>query len=367
VSARKKARVAVAMSGGVDSSVAAALLIEQGYDVFGLTMKLVDLPPEYCRSESLRSCCGSAASNDAWRVALALGIPHYMADMRVPFERLVIDDFRSEYGKGRTPNPCIRCNRFIKFDLLLERAREIGADLIATGHYARVERDGRSGPFLLKKGRDAAKDQSYFLYAMGQKELSRTLLPVGGLEKKSVRRLAATLKLPVADKPESQEICFVPDDDYPRFLRGGNAGVLRPGPIVDQEGRVLGKHRGIAHFTIGQRRGLGIAASRPLYVLSVDAASDTVVVGTEESLAGRGLMASDVTLVSGGQLEASVRARVKIRSRHAEAMATIRPCEGSKVAVEFDSPQRAVAPGQAAVFYRRNTVLGGGTIDSVVR
>ncbi len=366
MSAGKSPLVAVAMSGGVDSSVAAALLLKKGYEVVGLTMKLVDLPPEYCRSEDLRSCCGSAASNDAWKVARALGIPHYVADMRGPFERLVIDDFRSEYGKGRTPNPCVRCNRFIKFDLLLERARALGAEFIATGHYARIERDPGSDLFLLKKGKDASKDQSYFLYAMGQRELARTLLPVGGLEKRAVRRLASALMLPVADKPESQEICFVPDNDYARFLRKENELLSCPGPIVDREGRELGRHPGIIHFTVGQRRGLGIAASRPLYVLAVDAASNRVVVGPGEFLDGRGLAASGVTLVSGERLEKPFRARVKIRSRHAAAAATVRPSGESGAEVFFDAPQRAVAPGQAAVFYRRSTVLGGGTIDAVL-
>jgi len=203
------------MSGGVDSSVAAALLVKAGYDVTGVTMRLVDLPPEFCRSEGLRSCCGRLAVDDAHRVAVALGIPHFVADMRLPFEQKVVADFCGEYGRGRTPNPCIRCNRFIKFGLLIKKARAIGAGFIATGHYARIERDSRTGLFLLKKGKDAAKDQSYFLYSLTQKELARTLMPIGLFTKVEVRRMAKKMGLPVAEKPESQEICFVPDDDYP--------------------------------------------------------------------------------------------------------------------------------------------------------
>ena len=359
----KKRKVVVAMSGGVDSSVAAALLVEAGFDVTGVTMKLVDLPPEFCRSEGLRSCCGRLAVEDANRVALALGIPHFVADMRVPFEQMVVANFCREYELGRTPNPCIRCNRYIKFGLLLKKARAIGADLIATGHYARIERDRRTGLFLLKKGRDAKKDQSYFLYPMTQKELARTLLPIGGFKKAEVRQTAKGMGLPVAEKPESQEICFVPEDDYPRFLKMRIPGSFRPGPIMDLNGRVIGKHGGTGHFTIGQRRGLGIASQRPLYVIAIDPASNTVVAGPDEALRRTSLVASGVTLVSGGRLEGPVRARVKIRYKHAEEKAIITPRGKSGARIDFEKAQRAITPGQAVVFYSRSTVLGGATIE----
>jgi len=366
VKAAKKT-VVVAMSGGVDSSVAAALLKESGHEVIGVTMKLVDLPPDICRREGLRSCCGRDAVQDAHRVALALGIPHYVADLRAPFATAVIEDFCGEYRRGRTPNPCIRCNRFVKFGLLIDRARAIGADFIATGHYARVERDRRRPLMLLRKGTHAAKDQSYFLYGMTQRELALVQMPVGGLSKTEVRRKARALGLPVADKSESQEICFVPDDDYPGFLKSRIPEAFEPGPIVGLDGKVLGRHPGIGHFTVGQRRGLGISAAGPLYVVAIDAASRTIVAGPDEALFAKSLIVTDAALVSGAALAAPFRARVKIRSRHREEPARVVPLGATEVRVEFDVPQRAAAPGQAAVFYSRDTVLGGGTIESVIR
>jgi tRNA-specific 2-thiouridylase len=282
--------------------------------------------------------------------------------MRVPFEKLVVADFCREYGRGRTPNPCVLCNRLIKFDLLLGKARELGADLLATGHYARIGRNARRGEYLLKKGLDAAKDQSYFLYSMTQDQLARVLLPLGGRTKTEVRRLAKRLGLVVADKSESQEICFVPDDDYPGFLKGRIPEAFRPGPIVDMDGRVIGKHDGTAHFTIGQRRGMGVAASKRLYVVSVDAASNTVVAGPDEALRSSKLFASGVSYVFGVRPDGPFKARVKIRYRHREAEALVTPVGAAGAQVAFSVPQRAVAPGQTVVFYRRSTVLGGGTI-----
>jgi len=352
------------MSGGVDSSVAAALLVRAGFDVTGVTIRLFDPPAEFCRSEGLRSCCGRLAIEDANRVAVALRIPHFVADMRIPFEQDVIMNFCEEYKLGRTPNPCIRCNRFIKFGLLLKKARAIGSAFIATGHYARIERDPRTGLLLLKKGKDATKDQSYFLYQMTQKELARTMMPIGQFKKDEVRRMAKRMGLPVAEKPGSQEICFVPDDDYPGFLKARIPGAFQPGPIVDLRGRVIGEHGGIGHFTIGQRRGLGIASRRPLYVVSIEAVSNTIVAGSDEALRGKSLMVSGVTFVSGRKLEGAIRARVKIRYKHEGGKAVITPHGKSGARIDFEKAQRAITPGQAVVFYSRNTVLGGATIES---
>jgi len=359
---RKK--VAVAMSGGVDSSVAAALLLDAGWDVFGLTMRLVRLPAEACLSDKLRSCCGVRAAEDAARVAAALGIPHLLVDFQAAFGRRVIAPFIREYARGRTPNPCILCNRSIKFDLLLEYARKLGADALATGHYARVSRDGPRGEWRLLKGRDRVKDQSYFLYATTQARLARTLMPVGDLTKREVREKARALGLPTADKTESQEICFVPDDNYAAFLQSRRPGAFRPGPIADLEGRTLGQHAGLPGFTIGQRRGLGLAGTRPLYVVGLDPATNTVVAGPDEALSQRSLLAAGVRYISRRPPGGSFRAGVRIRYRHPEAAATVIPLPGRHARVEFDSPQRAVAPGQAVVFYDGEAVLGGGVIEA---
>jgi tRNA-specific 2-thiouridylase len=356
-------KVVVAMSGGVDSSVAAALLQEQGHEVIGITMNLFSLPKEVCRSENLKSCCGWQAQEDANRVAIELGIPHYVVDFRREFERTVVMDFSREYGRGRTPNPCIRCNQFIKFDLLLERANKLGADQIATGHYAQAEFDPATGRHLLKKGKDKDKDQSYFLYTLTQAQLAKTLFPLGGLTKKDVRTIAAKYALPVAQKEESQEICFIPDRDYPKFLRERIPQAFRPGPILDLQNRVIGKHEGIIHFTVGQRKGMGIAAPHPLYVLSIDAEKNAIVVGKNEDLYRSRLEASAVNFISIEKLDEPKPVQVKIRYKHAEARATISPQDRWGVRVDFEKPQRAITSGQAVVFYDGDTVVGGGIID----
>ncbi len=355
-------RIVTAMSGGVDSSVAAALLKEQGLDVIGLTMNLFALPRASCVSDELRSCCGAAARRDAGRVAAILGIPFSVADFRRTFEREVIENFVAEYERGRTPNPCLRCNRGVKFGPLLRRAARLGAERIATGHYARVDFDQKSGRWRLHRAVDEAKDQSYFLYGLSQQDLARTVFPLGGLRKTEVRKIAGRLGLPVAEKPESQEICFVPDDDYPAFLRRRIPEAFRPGKIVDREGRTIGRHEGFLNFTVGQRKGMGIAAAHPLYVVSLDADTNTVVAGPNEALFRSRLIVTDVNWVAIPGIAAPRRAGVKIRSRHEGAPATLRPGEKGAVIVEFDEPQRAITPGQAAVFYEGDVVLGGGTI-----
>lgn len=360
-------RVVVAMSGGVDSSVAAMLLKEKGYEVIGVTMNLFSLPKEACRDRNLRSCCGWRAVEDAHQVAIILGIEHFVVDFRQEFESHVIQNFCKEYLGGRTPNPCIRCNQFIKFQVLLEKAKEIGADFIATGHHARIERDRASGRYVLKKGKDREKDQSYFLYTLNKDELSQTLMPIGYLTKREVRKFARKYQLPVAEKPESQEICFVPDKDYARFLRERFPAAEKPGPILDTNGCVIGEHPGIIHFTVGQRRGIRIASPRPLYVLSIDHEKNAIVVGTYEKLYKKILLASEVNIISGDKVELPLQVSVKIRYKHTEAQALLKLVDSQRACVEFEKPQRAITPGQAAVFYVGDVVLGGGIIERAIR
>ncbi len=343
--------VAVAMSGGVDSSVAAALLREQGCKVIGVTMNVWQ---DGAGSERSGGCCGAGAIEDARRVAHRLGIPHYVLDFRELFREHVMEDFYREYRRGRTPNPCIRCNRHIKFDALMRKAESFGAGRLATGHYARIEEEG--GRWLLKKGMDARKDQSYFLYTLTQEQLARTLMPVGSLIKYKVREIARELGLPVADKKESTDICFITDGSYAGHF------AAESGPILDTEGRVVGRHRGIASYTIGQRRGLGIAAAEPLYVTAISPERNAVCVGSREAIYSRELVASDLSWVAAGLIEPT-RVRAKIRYRHPDAEATVTPLEGGCVHVKFEEPQMAVTPGQAVVFYRGDVVIGGGTIE----
>lgn len=353
-------RVLVGMSGGVDSSVAAALLQRDGYDVIGITLNV--WPRGMGDSQREDACCALGAVEDARRVAYRLGIPHYVVNFRDLFEEKVIRDFARQYQQGRTPNPCIRCNQFVKFDALLARAGPLGAPFVATGHYARVEHDAASGRWLLKKARYPAKDQSYVLYVMGQQQLSRTLFPLGDLSKEDTRRLAREMALPVAEKPESQEICFVPYRRYGQFLAEYAPESVREGPIVDRQGRQLGQHRGIAFHTIGQRRGLGIAAPQPMYVVQIVPETNSVVVGPEEDLMRSECRATEVNWVAIDGLREPLRARAKARYRAAEVDATLYPEANGQVRVVFEQPQRALTPGQAIVFYDGDIVLGGGTI-----
>lgn len=359
----KRKKVVVAMSGGVDSSVAAALLKEQGCEVTGITMNLFSLSKEYCTDENLRSCCGWGAIEDAHRVAMTIGIPHYVVDLKDNFKRRVIDDFLREYARGRTPNPCIRCNEYIKFDVMMKRAEKIDADFLATGHHARVVYDRKRTRYLLKKGKDRKKDQSYFLYIMTQKQLSRTLLPIGDFTKEEVREKAKKFGLSVARRPESQEICFIPDNDYVRFLRDRIPEAFCEGPIIDSENRVIGQHNGIIHFTVGQRRGMGIAASHPLYVIHIDSVKNTITVGTNDQLRRNKLCASRINWISKAKMAEQFRVRAKIRYKHREANALVSPLDSGQVLVEFEKPQRAITPGQAVVFYDGDIVVGGGTIE----
>lgn len=350
-------RVVVAMSGGVDSSVAALLLQRQGFDVVGVTMKLYGLDqaglPDY-----YRGCCTVDDVEDARVVCHRLGVPHYVMNLQQEFQTFVIDYFCSEYQKGRTPHPCIACNDKIKFNFLARRASVLQADYVATGHYARIE----AGPagLSLKKGRDAAKDQSYVLYGMGQEELARSLMPVGAYSKDQIRQMALEADFPNADKPDSQDICFIPFGDYKAFLKERIAPAS--GDIVDAAGLVLARHGGIEMFTVGQRRGLGMSGGDPLYVLRLEPETNRVVVGPESDLYRDQFWVSRVNYVSGTPPEGTIQVGVKIRYKFEEAEADLRPAPGGAM-IKFSQPQRAITPGQAAVFYRGDQVLGGGIIE----
>lgn len=354
-------KVMVAMSGGVDSSVAASLLAEEGYDVCGVTLKLFS-NEDIGLDSVLRTCCSLSDVGDARNVAYKLDIDHYVFNFGDAFNRDVIRRFADAYIAGRTPNPCIDCNRFIKFDKLLERALLMGRDYIATGHYVRTAYDEETGRYLLKKARDASKDQTYVLYALTQEQLSRTLFPLGGLTKNEVRSLAETRGLINAKKPDSQDICFVPDGDYAAFIEDVLGYKSEPGDFVDSAGKVLGTHKGLIHYTIGQRRGLGLSADRPKYVLGKDVGTNTVIIGNEEELYRISMSVDNLNLISVSHLTEPVRAAVKTRYSQKETQATLYPPEDGRMLVLFDHPQRAITPGQAAVFYDGDTILGGGTI-----
>ena len=354
------------MSGGVDSSVAAALLKENDYDVIGATMQIWSRGKQ-TPADSFSGCCGRDAVTDAKKVAYKLGIPHYVMDFRDIFAERVIVDFCREYSLGRTPNPCIRCNQYIKFGALLDKARALSADFIATGHYARIERDRATQRCLLKKGIDPAKDQSYFLYALTQEQLSRTLLPLGAFTKDRVREMAGDSGLPVASKKESQEICFIPDHDYAAFLKDYIPQAAGPGPIVDERGKTLGSHRGILSYTVGQRKGLGLSAGEPSYVVALEPATNTVVVGSREATYGDELVASRLNWIAMDRLAQNITAKARIRYRHREAEATITPLDGDEIYIKFKEPQMAITPGQAVVFYDGDIVIGGGIIERTGR
>ena len=345
------------MSGGVDSSVAALLLQQRGYDVVGVTMKLysldqADLPSYY------RGCCTIDDVEDARMVCHRLGVPHYVFNVQREFQHFVIDYFCAEYQKGRTPHPCIACNDKIKFNFLAHRASLLKVDYVATGHYARIEA-GSEG-LVLKKGMDASKDQSYVLYGMGQQELSRTLMPVGAYSKEHIRQMALEANFPNAQKPDSQDICFIPLGDYKSFLK--ERITPAPGDILDINGQILGQHEGLEFFTIGQRRGLGVAGGEPRYVVRLEPETNRVVVGPESALYRNRFWASRVNYVSGVAPKGPVEVSVKIRYKFEEARAVIQPGRDGAL-ISFEEPQRSVTPGQAAVFYQCDEVLGGGIIE----
>jgi tRNA-specific 2-thiouridylase len=347
-------RIVVAMSGGVDSSVAAALLVEAGCEAIGVTLHLAG---------DASRCCSLADADDARRVAERLGIPFYLANETERFRAEVTEPFADAYLAGRTPVPCLACNSRFKFRHLLARARVFGASAVATGHYARVDRDPETGRLRLRRAQDRAKDQSYFLYELGQAQLAAARFPLGDLTKGEVRAHARRLGLVTAEKPESQEICFVPDGDYAAAVERLRRSALRgEGEIVDAAGRVLGRHGGIHRFTVGQRRGLGLASDRRLYVTRIDAARNRVVVGGAEALGARGARLGRVSWVAGAPPGGAVRAEVRVRYRHAGAPAAVEPLPDGGARVLFDEPVAAVAPGQSAVFYAGEYVLGGGPI-----
>jgi len=360
--------IVVAMSGGLDSSAVAALLAGEGRRVVGMTMQLWNQRrlPELASEKTTGRCCSLDDVYDARHVAEQIGIPYYVVNFEQQFEEHVVAPFVAEYLAGRTPIPCTLCNNFIKFDQFLAMADTVGAEHVATGHYARITRNAETGRYELRTASDATKDQTYFLFGLTQAQLSRTLFPLGEKKKTEVRDLARSLNLAVAEKPESYEICFVPNNDYAAFLEAylteqGSAAPEAKGKIVSQAGELLGSHAGVHRFTVGQRKGIGIAAPEPLYVISTDPTNHQVTVGASEALLRSTLLAKDVNWISIAPISAPRRAQVKIRHRHQPAHATLYPVPDG-VEVRFDEPQRAISPGQAAVFHDSDLILGGGWI-----
>ena len=350
----------IGMSGGVDSSVAALLMLEKGFACIGATMRLYD--GDSVSPEGSKTCCSLDDVEDARAVAHRLGIRHYVFNFTEEFRRQVMDKFVDTYYEGGTPNPCIDCNRYLKFGKLLQRAEELGCDTVVSGHYARVERDPDSGRYLLKRAADRAKDQTYFLACLTQEQLSRIQFPLGGLTKEEVRRIAEAHGFVNARKHDSQDICFVPGGDYTAFLTEYTGKPLEPGDFLNQQGQIVGRHRGTICYTIGQRKGLGISLGEPVYVTGKDMAAGTVTVGPNEALFSRELWAKDWVFFPFEELKEPMAVTAKIRHSQFDQPATVYPEENGLARVVFDEPQRAISPGQAVVLYRGDTVIGGGTI-----
>ncbi len=354
-------KVVIGMSGGVDSSVAAYLLKKQGYDVIGVTMQIWQDESQE-QMEDNGGCCGLSAVDDARRVAQKLEIPYYVMNFKKDFKENVIDYFLSEYQKGKTPNPCIACNRYVKWESLLQKSLQIGAEYIATGHYARVVKHPETGRYTLKLSATATKDQTYALYNLTQEQLSHTIMPVGEYTKEEIRKIAEEIGLTVANKPDSQEICFVPDNDYAGFIEKSTGKKSKQGNFVDLKGNILGKHKGIEHYTIGQRKGLGISLGKPVFVVEIRPEKNEVVLGDNSDVFQIGLYAEDLNFMIVERLEGKKKLTAKIRYSHKPAPCTINMKDDKVMEVVFDEPQRAITPGQAIVLYDGDYVFGGGTI-----